>query len=237
MVSVTSVAVRATIDALQTSMREADFGRVLLLSDQRPAEPHPAIEWRAIERLDSRSDYSRFMLRELADHITTSHALCIQWDGFVVNGAAWQDRFLDYDYIGAVWPHFGDTRRVGNGGFSLRSRRLLAACKDLPFDGTEAEDIVIARTYRGPLEDLGMRFAPESIAQLFAYERSPPSGHEFGFHGAFNLVRYLSPDQALDLFSSLDKRILTKNERMELLRWALKQGRWKLALTMLARLM
>jgi hypothetical protein len=82
-----------------------------------------------------------------------------------------------------------------------------------------------------------MRFAPESIAQLFAYERSPPSGHEFGFHGAFNLVRYLSPDQAVDLFSSLDKRILTTNERMELLRWALKQGRWKLALTMLARLM
>ena len=237
MVAVTSVAVRATIDALQASMRQADFGQVLLLSDLPPAKADPAIEWRAIERLDSRTDYSRFMLRELADHIATSHALCIQWDGFVVNGEAWQDRFLDYDYIGAVWPHFGDAHRVGNGGFSLRSRRLLVACKDLPFDGAEAEDIVIARTYRGRLEDLGMRFAPESIAQQFAYERSPPSGHEFGFHGAFNLVRYLSPDQALNLFRSLDKRILAKTERMELLRWALKRGRWRLARTMLARLM
>ena len=238
MVAVTSVAVPATIDALRASMRQVDFGRVLLLSDRPPqAEADSAIEWRAIERLDSRSDYSRFMLRELADHIPTSHALCIQWDGFVVNGAGWQDQFLDYDYVGAVWPHFSDGHRVGNGGFSLRSRRLLEACKDLPFDGTEAEDIVIARTYRDHLEAQGIRFAPESVAQQFAYERSPPSGREFGFHGAFNLVRYLSADQAFIIFRSLDKRVLTKNERMELLRWALKQGRWKLALTMLARLM
>ena len=217
-------------------MRQADFGHVLLLSDVPPADADPAIEWRAIERLDSRGDYSRFMLRELADHIATSHTLCIQWDGFVVTGAAWKNDFLNYDYIGAVWPQFGDEHRVGNGGFSLRSRRLLEACKNLPFDGTEAEDIVIGRTYRGRLEDLGMRFAPESVAHQFAYERSPRSGNEFGFHGAFNLVRYLSPDQALQLFRSLDKRILAKSERIELLRWALKHGRWKLALTMLGRL-
>lgn len=237
MVAVTSVAVRATVDALQASMRQVDFGRVLLLSDHATLEADPAIEWRAIQHLDSRSDYSRFMLRELADHVATSHALCIQWDGFVVNGAAWQNRFLDYDYVGAVWPQFSDGHRVGNGGFSLRSRRLLEACKDLPFDGAEAEDIVIARTCRDRLEARGMRFAPESVAQQFAYERSPPSGHEFGFHGAYNLVRYLSPHQTLNLFSSLDRRVLTKNERMELLRWALKERRWKLALTMLARLM
>ena len=217
-------------------MRQADFGQVLLLSDQRPSEVDPAIEWRAIERLGSRSDYSRFMLRELADHIATTHALCIQWDGYVVNGSAWDDRFLDYDYIGAVWPHFDDAHRVGNGGFSLRSKRLLEACKDLPFDGAEAEDIVIARTYRDRLEDQGMRFAPEAVAQQFAYERLPPTGSEFGFHGAFNLVRYLSPDEAVKLFRSLDKRILAKSERMELLRWALAQRRWKLALTMLSRL-
>lgn len=235
MVAVTSVAVRATIDALRASMRQAYFGRVLLLSDLPPPEEHPAIEWRAIERLDSRSDYSRFMLRDLADHIATSHALCIQWDGFVVNGAAWKSDFLNYDYIGAVWPQFGDAHRVGNGGFSLRSKRLLEACRDLPFDGSEAEDIVIARTYRGRLEELGMRFAPESVAHQFAYERSPPSGSEFGFHGAFNLVGYLSPDQALKLFRSLDKRILTKSERMELVRWALARRRWRLALTMIAR--
>jgi hypothetical protein len=215
MVAVTSVAVRATIDAMRASSRQADFGRVLLLSHLPPPEADPAIEWRSVERLDSRRDYSRFMLRDLADHIATSHALCVQWDGFVVNGAAWQDRFLDYDYIGAVWPHFSDGHRVGNGGFSLRSRRLLKACKNLPFDGAEAEDIAIARTYRSRLEDQGMRFAPEAVAQQFAYERSLPSGSEFGFHGAFNLVRYLSPDQALKVFRSLDKRILAKSERME----------------------
>ena len=67
------------------------------------------------------------MLQELHDHISTAHALCIQWDGYVLNAQAWDASFLDYDYIGSVWPQFGDGHRVGNGGFSLRSKRLLEA--------------------------------------------------------------------------------------------------------------
>ena len=134
LVAVTSVALRATVAALHASMRQADFAEVLLLSDQPPLEAEGAIHWRRIPRLQSRAAYSRFMLRDLVGHISTGHALCIQWDGFVVNGGGWQPEFLEYDYIGAVWPHFTDGHNVGNGGFSLRSRRLLRACKDLPTD-------------------------------------------------------------------------------------------------------
>ncbi len=83
------------------------------------------------------------MLRDLASHVETSHALCIQWDGYVLRGQAWDPAFLTYDYIGAPWPHFSDGHNVGNGGFSLRSRRLLEACRQLPFDGQTAEDVVI----------------------------------------------------------------------------------------------
>jgi hypothetical protein len=207
---------------------------VLLLSDRKPVLPS-TIEWRQIERLGSRSDYSRFMLRDLASHIPTSHALCIQWDGFVISGDAWAPRFLDYDYIGAPWPQFTDGHNVGNGGFSLRSRRLIEACRDLPFDRDEAEDIVIARRFRQKLEREGLRFAPEAIARAFAYERTEPTGSEFGFHGAFNLVRYLSGAQARDLFRSLEPAVLAKSETMEILRWALARGQGRLALTMLAR--
>ena len=218
-------------------MREAQFGKVLLLSDRRPPSGlGPAIEWRPIERLTSRSDYSRFMLWRLADHIATSHALCIQWDGFVLNGKAWDSRFLDYDYIGAVWPQFTDGHNVGNGGFSLRSKRVLEACRELPSEGSQAEDIIISRLCRPELEAKGIEFAPASVAQQFAYERTAPTGHQFGFHGAYNLVRFLSRKDATELFRALEPTMLARNERIELLRFALKRGWFKLAMNMLARL-
>lgn len=219
-------------------MAQANFGKVLLLSDLSPPQGIGAkIRWQPIEPLGSRAAYSRFMLRDLASFIETGHALCIQWDGFVLNGAAWDPHFLEFDYIGAVWPHFDDAHNVGNGGFSLRSRRLLDACAGLPFNPREAEDIMISRLFRPLLEQQGLRFAPESLARQFAYERSRPSGREFGFHGAFNLVRYLSAKDALVLFRDLDPALLARNERWELLRWAIFHGRARLAATMLGRLM
>jgi hypothetical protein len=235
LVAVTSVAIEATADALRKSMEQADFARVLLLSNRRPQVRLDGINWIEIKALRSRADYSRFMLRDLFPHIATPHALCVQWDGFVINGAAWQSDFANYDYIGAVWPHFADEYRVGNGGFSLRSRRLLEACGALPFDGEQAEDLVIARHHRAYLEESGIRFAPESIAAEFAYERSASTGREFGFHGAFNLVRHLAPREALNVFRSLDPSMLTPSERLEVLRWALWRGRVRLAHAMLAR--
>lgn len=238
LVAVTSVALDATVDALHKSMRQARFAEILLLSDRAPSlHTDPAINWRPIERLRSRSDYSRFMLLELANHIATTHALCIQWDGFVLSGDAWNPRFLDYDYIGAVWPHFGDTHNVGNGGFSLRSRRLLELCRELPFDDSQMEDVVIGRLCRGQLEEQGIRFAPEELARSFSYERTPPNGREFGFHGAFNLVRMLPARASLELFRTLEPGMLARSERWEILRWAFGRGRLRLIAEMLLRLL
>lgn len=234
LVAVTSVAVEATVRALGRSMDQVTFGRVLLLSDRTPEGALHGIEWVEIGPLRSRADYSHFMLRELWRYVLTDHALCVQWDGFVINGAAWRADFTDYDYIGAVWPHFDDGHRVGNGGFSLRSKRLLEACRELPLDEGQAEDVVIARINRERLEREGMRFATEGVASDFAYERCQPTGQEFGFHGAFNLVRYLSPAEALSVFSSLDPAMLTKSERREVFRWALRHGRFRLARAMVA---
>jgi hypothetical protein len=237
LVAVTSVALGPTIDALQASMREAEFGAVLLLSDRPPPErTDPAIKWTPIRRLASRADYSHFMLRELAGHISTKHALCVQWDGFALNGAGWDPEFLQYDYIGAVWPQFDDGYNVGNGGFSLRSTRLLKACKDLPAEPQQAEDILICRTCRPWLEERGMKFAPPGVARKFSYERTAPTGREFGFHGAFNLVRLLGAKDALRLVQQLERQVLTAGERRELLRWALARGRLGLALALAARL-
>ena len=237
LVAVTSVALGATVAALRASIRQAEFANVLLLSHEQPGQLDAAIEWRRIHRLRSRADYSKFMLRDLAGHISSEHALCVQWDGFVVNGAAWEPEFLHYDYIGAVWPHFRDNYNVGNGGFSLRSKKLLEACRELPATGPGLEDVLISRVHRPQLERSGLRFAPDDVARRFSYERTAPTGAEFGFHGAFNLVRYLSPADAARLFRSLDPGILAANERWELLRWALARGQLTLAGTMFARIL
>lgn len=233
LVAVTSVALQPTIDALMTSLQRVRFAKALLLTDKLKANVPDMVECREIRPLESRAAYSKFMLHDLADHIDTTHALCVQWDGYVINGWAWTNTFMNYDYIGAIWPQFSDAHRVGNGGFSLRSRRLLKACQQLHFDEWHAEDVVIGRVHRGLLENRGISFAPESVAAKFSYERTEPTGREFGFHGAYNLLRYLSRAEAVSVFGSLDPTMLTNSERREVLAWALKRGRFRLAGAML----
>lgn len=236
LVAVTGVALGPTIEALRASMAQADFGEVLLLSDRAPPNKAPGIRWLQTDPIRSRDDYSRFMLRDLAEYINTAHALCVQWDGYVLDGSAWDPSFLHYDYIGAPWPHFRDGHNVGNGGFSLRSRRLLEVSRELPLDPPLLEDVIICRRCRPQLEQQGIRFSPEPVARRFSYERMRASGDEFGFHGSFNLVRRLSAKQALQLIRSLEPELLARNERWELLGSAVRSGRLRLALEMLRRL-
>lgn len=237
LVAVTSVALSATMRALIESLSLLRFGQALWISDQPKPSGSPAgVVWRKIERLDSRAAYSRFMLFDLAKHINTSHVLTVQWDGYVLNPANWSNEFLNYDYIGAPWPQFQDAHRVGNGGFSLRSVRLLEACRDLPRDTAEAEDIAICRTHRAWLEHgHGLRFAPESAARRFSYERTPAIGEEFGFHGVFNLARIMPRRAFDDLVRSLEPSIINLRERRELFRWACRAGRPGLAAEMVRR--
>lgn len=226
LVAVTSVALNATVRALSLSMQQASFGATLLLSSTRPSLLSDAIEWRQIEPLTSRDDYSDFVLRHLAAHIATPFALVIQWDGYVLEGGNWQDSFRQYDYIGAPWPQFDDGNTVGNGGFSLRSRRLLQATSRLPASAREPEDILICRTHRRWFETkCAIRFAPEAVARQFAYERTVRQGAEFGFHGVFNMMHHLPEREFCDVLASLEPGLLGRRERRDVLRHALLHGR------------
>ena len=134
------------------------------------------------------------MLKSLLPHIDTPHALLVQWDGYVVNPQAWDPAFLDCDYIGAKWYWQSDGLRVGNGGFSLRSRKLLRALQDPRIELVEAEDITIGRAFRRLLErEHGIRFADEALADRFSFEAAYPIGKPFGFHGLFNFCRTVVP--------------------------------------------
>src|SRR5690348_5786393 len=144
--------------ALRRSAKDIRFARALLLTDRSLDES--GIEVRTIASLGSRDAYSRFVLTSLLEHIDTSYVLLVQWDGYAVDAAAWRSEFLGCDYIGAKWFWAPEGQRVGNGGFSLRSRRLLEALRDPRIVLTEAEDVTIGRTFRTLLErDHAIRFA------------------------------------------------------------------------------
>ena len=172
--------------ALRRSMAQCRFERVQLFTNR--ALDAPGIEVVVLPDIASIADYSRFMVKELGSRIDTDFALVVQYDGFVANGRRWRTEFLDYDYIGAPWAGGG----VGNGGFSLRSRRLLRALKDARIADLVPEDIAICRTYRGLLEsEYGIRFAPAEIAARFSFETLPPPEPTLGFHGITHMVRII----------------------------------------------
>ncbi len=173
--------------ALELCLDRCDFGDAVLFSDVPVAGRFRHV---TIGRLGSLDDYSRVCLRTMPGLIKTEFALVVQWDGYVVNPGAWASAFRKYDYIGATIYRKDGPPAVGNGGFSLRSRKLLDALPKLPAVPGVNEDWVISGVFRKTLEnDFGVRFAPQALAERFSYEMKPPSRATFGFHGAFNLWR------------------------------------------------
>lgn len=193
------------MEALSTSLDQVRFADCILFTDQIISPTHQAIRVVQVDRMNSSRDYSYFLLSRLADYLETEHCLVVQWDGFVVDASCWDERFLDFDYIGAPWPQFEDGHDVGNGGFSLRSRKLVRACRDPLFQVAHPEDMAICRTNRSFLErTYGVRFADRETASRFAFERAQARGSAFGFHGIFNLVPVLGADRFWEIYRTLD---------------------------------
>ena len=228
-VAVTSVCRELTGYAARRCMSACDFAELFVLTDQPVDAP-----WRPIEPLRGIGDYNRFLHQRLIDHVKTDHVLIFQWDGFVLDPDAWTDEFLAYDYIGAPWSEASTPpgRQVGNGGFSLRSRRLLLALQDpeLAFDPSRPEDKVICRELRPQLEARhGIRFAPVDLAARFSFEHVGAGGPSFGFHGDFNFP--LAMPEA-DLYAALElipESFWTRNRVWKWVRQARRTGRAALA--------
>lgn len=167
------------------------FGEVIMLT----SEEEEGTTY--IPPIRNKEEYSLFCLRKLTDYVKTDYMIVFQPDGTIVNPCSWDNRFLEYDYIGAVWNFYNDNHRVGNGGFSLRSNKLMNICKN---DGNiiprnegcfhYAEDHQIARLYRNYLEShYDIKFAPEELANRFSLENykvpfpNNKYNDSFGVHG------------------------------------------------------
>ncbi len=225
--------------ALQRSMAQADFARVLLFTHGLgPQGVAPGIEVVDVGPIASGAAYSQFVLRQLPGYIETSHVLVTQWDGFVRDASAWQPEFLDWDYIGAPWPDQPAQRQVGNGGFSLRSRRLLQAGLDPCIVQEHPEDLMLCRQYRDVLEARhGLRFAPAALARGFAFENGPVPGHCFGFHGPYHLPRVLDEATLLAWLAELPDAFFRSRDARRLARALLAARMPRAAQQLLARRM
>ena len=224
--------------AIAHSRQGIRFGRTLFVTDAIPAGVDvPAdIEVQRIAPLGSRDAYSQFVLKSLLHYVQTPHVLLIQWDGYVVNPDAFDPAFVDCDYIGAKWYWFDDSMRVGNGGFSLRSRRLLTALQDPRIELAEAEDITIGRVYRPLLErEFGIRYASEAIADRFAFEAAYPTGMPFGFHGLYNFCRVVPPAELAELAPRFTDPIARSIQLGQLLRNCVALGQWDAAAALARR--
>ena len=167
------------------------------------------IEYAQAPAIRTTKDYSDLLLTRIDQYVVGSHVLVIQWDSFITHPNLWRAEFLDYDYIGSVWPHHPQNP-VGNGGFSLRSVKLLQAIKRPGFIKRHPEDYCICADNRNFLEkECGIQFAPLEVAEQFAVERS--EWHDaFGFHGFFNFGRVLS-DEAIKEFLAQSPELAFKN--------------------------
>jgi len=193
--------------AMRLSLAAMDFADAVFISDS--AADTGGARHAAIAPLAGRAAYSRFVMKDLLRHVETEHVLLIQWDGYVVNPSAWRDDFLEHDYIGARWGFHQDAHCVGNGGFSLRSRRLLEALQDPAIDRFEPEDELICRHYRPLLESrYGMRFAPPEVADRFSFETTYPPGKTLGFHGLFNIWLFLSDEEVPAFVAAMPRPVL-----------------------------
>jgi hypothetical protein len=187
--------------AINICLNSFEFAEVKILTSLNVADKEHIVKIKAIS---STEEYSRFIINDLDQYVDTTHVLLIQYDGFILNPDAWTDEYLNYDYIGAPWlvadwsvANFSFPQElvgkfiVGNGGFSLRSKKLLTLTAELSQEGKisklHPEDVSFCVWHRQLLEEKGIKFSPLVLAKKFAFESESKDNYswdgQFGFHG------------------------------------------------------
>jgi len=161
--------------------------------------------------------YSAFCMYALHNYIDTDYALIVQHDGWALSADNWKDDWLNYDYIGGLvhaalvgeqfYTNFGwvgqpDPIVIQNGGFSLRSKKFMQALvhngilpKMYNIAMLNNEDVQLTGFLRPALEKVGIKFAADEEATMFAFEHISPIIHKdvdltkvFGHHGRFRTL-------------------------------------------------
>lgn len=229
MLALGSTKIEENLNALEYSMRGIDFGAVKFISHEEPKDMPEGITFEKYSGYDNISykEFSYYCIYKLVEHVDTEYMLMIHPDGYIINPSLWDDEFLKWDYIGAPWPSvensyidpFGNQHRVGNGGFTLRHRKVLEIPHkvEIPFEVNTGdfykhmnakaynEDGNICVHNRHIFEQQGVKFAPIDIAVRFSQEIPVPESQgvvPFGFH------RYLKFNNPVYVNEHLIRRVL-----------------------------
>ena len=204
-----------TIKSIYTCMDAASFGEVKLVTTKDYVEKYKdelgqdgIIVEEQVNPLTNIDEYNEYIMYHMYKHVNMEFALIVQDHAFILNPDAWTDEFLDYDYIGAPWPYrdrayvtpFDEHVRVGNGGFSLRSKKLMEVPTkvDVPFHVANNSDFYrmfgcvntnedgnICVHNKHIFEEQGCKIAPLELAKYFSYESPVPENQgilPFGYH-------------------------------------------------------
>lgn len=179
------------VATLKICTEKINFANVKILTNHDL--PDCKFELIKIAEINTIEQYSDFCLK-LTKYFTNEYLLLVQNDGFIINPELWDDDFLNFDYIGAPWNSTCvPGHRIGNGGFSLRSKKFLEF--SATFDSTSGvpeDNFLCIHNYQNAL-DYGILFPPLKLASLFAYEYHNPYAwtfnpkNHFGFHGKENV--------------------------------------------------
>ena len=200
LLSIDDVDTNASIELFLSLFSRIEFGDAMLFSSKASISQTRNLPFlRKSDPINNIFDYNKFLIKESYKSVNTTHVLVVQRDGYPVNTHGWKDQFLLYDYIGAPWPD----GLVGNGGFSLRSKRLFNEVdnfEDLRFDIPE-DTLICHPHYLGEkLRSSGIKFAPHDLAMKFSAENRIWTG-EFGFHGELtydSLKNRMAVDESLN---------------------------------------
>lgn len=201
LVAISSVKIEETINALINSMNGIEYGGVKFISDIHPKNMPDEIDYVKCDPLNY-IGYSQYVFLELHKHVDTDFCISVQHDGWIVKPDCWDEKFLDFDYIGAPWEYsesaymtdYGEHVRVGNGGVSLKSKKMLQMPIDLGLElkqeqGYYNEDGNCCVYHRRTLLDNGIRYAPVELAAKFSREKwidGISRENAFAFHGLSN---------------------------------------------------
>lgn len=195
---------KLSLKAMTVSMSQASFEKAVLISDYEVELPE-GISFEKVRGNINKNNFGEMFTREVERVMTGAFCLNVQYDSCIIDSEKWTDKFLEYDYIGAPWPkHIVEAsdmaakpvdNYVGNGGFSIRSRKFIENAAKLP-TLHKNEDLNACVLNFHEMKKRRVTFAPVELAKRFSAERPLKDKDfdprvlftydSFGFHGNFN---------------------------------------------------
>jgi Protein of unknown function (DUF5672) len=194
---------KITKRVIDDACAKINFGEVLIFTDKPDLIPIPGARYIEVRDFPDKREAGQFYYQHACSEIKTDFALMLEWDAGIKDVSMWSDGFLQYDYIGAPWNVAANeigNKDVGNGGFTLMSKRLGAFLHQHARNFPVTTDWDLCRNQRQRLEREGkFRWPTREVAQKFAWELTtmPEGGRVFGFHATFTWPWMLSRDEVI----------------------------------------